>query len=291
MYNILFATDLSAADRKPFRVAVSLAKAWGAKLLIVHVVAKGEAPSDLPPTLTPNHLLHKFMPADLGVSYEYVVRPGEPAKVIRDVAKTRDVDLIVLGTHGRSGVERFFSGSVAEKTIRAATCPVITLSQHKETRGPSETAAMKRILVPFDFSAQSHAALAWATSMARALPAKITLLYIHSAAGKAAQSGTKKSIGPLEQARKRLEQLKHVSSNQLPQEFERVVVRGKPAKKIAEYVNEHRFDYVVIGTHGRSGLGRALIGSVAEQVVRNSRVPVFCVKLNNKRRPILTVVR
>jgi nucleotide-binding universal stress UspA family protein len=266
-------------------LACTLADALNAKLLIVHAGRSNEVRPNPSSRFDANVELSRFMPKDVEVDYDYLVQAGDPATVIRNVESSRHVDLIVLGTHGRKGMERLFAGSVAEKVIRAATCPVVTLRQRKLVHLPASDGRAMRILVPTDFSAQSHPAIAFASSIAGPLNAKLTILHVVDEATVQDRAAASRSAKPADRTPEPLEQLKHVTPAQSKVEFEHLVLRGDPSKRIAEFADERRYDFVVVGTHGRSGLGRALIGSVAEQIVRNCRSPVICVKLNNKRPP------
>lgn len=285
MSTVLFATDLSSADRNSFRLACTFAKMWNAKLLIVHA---GSAPdedvgSDVPPRLNPSHKLYEFVPKEMDIDYEYILQSGDPAKLIHEVEQAKDVDLIVLGTHGRKGIERFFAGSVAEKIIRTAQCPVLTLGHHKAARLTEHQLSPMKILVPTDFSPQSHAALAFASLIGQTLKATLTILHVDES-GVSSTNESAKAIS--KKYNELLEQLKRVRPAEPEVEFGHVILNGIAAKLISAYANIRQYDYVVIGTHGRRGIGRALLGSVAEDVVRNANCPVICVKLNDKRPPI-----
>lgn len=287
MSTILFATDLSAADRDSFHLACTFAKAWNAKLLIVHAdnsPGKG-GPATVPPRLDPNHKLYELFPKDVDIDYDYVLQSGDPAKLIHEVEQARGVDLIVLGTHGRKGMERLFAGSVAEGIIRTAKCPVLTLGKHIDSHLSEKRPGPPRILVPTDFSPQSHAALAFASSIGQLLKASITILHVDESAVTSTARSTQENPKKTDPRNNLLEQLKRVQPTETGIDFGHAMLAGQASKLISEYANKRRYDYVVVGTHGRRGIGRALLGSVAEDVVRNAKCPVFCVKLNNRRPP------
>jgi nucleotide-binding universal stress UspA family protein len=282
MNTIMFATDLSPENRNAFRLACGMANALKAKLLIVHAGEPDENRLDNWSGVDPDAQFAKFVPESFGIDYKYLVQPGDPAKLIRSIERSHNVDLIVLGTHGRTGMDRLFTGSVAEKVIRAANCPVVTLRQETPVHLPTIDGTGKRILVPTDFSAQSYAAIAFASSIAGPIHAKITILNVAGATTSQGRTTAKRSNESGISSDELLQQLKHVTPTTSGVEFEHEVLRGDASAKIVRYANDRKFDFVVLGTHGRSGLGRALVGSVAEQVVRNCRSPVICVKLSNK---------
>jgi nucleotide-binding universal stress UspA family protein len=130
---ILFATDLSSTTEAGLRKAELLAKALGATLIVLHVeepwlAAFGESyrgPPE-PTTETLDRRLHDLTPTDKTLHVEYRLKKGDPAKRIVETAAEEDVEMIVMGTHGRSGFVRYLLGSVAEWVIRHAACPVLT---------------------------------------------------------------------------------------------------------------------------------------------------------------------
>ena len=143
MKKILFATDYSEASRKSFQFATSLARDTGAALLIVHVSDREQYPvgehfdEEPQPSPTEIHDLKAIVPTDPQVKYEHRLLYGEPgstetvkpAEEIVKLAREEQVDTIVLGTHGRSGLSHLLMGSVAETVMRTAPCPVVTIKQ------------------------------------------------------------------------------------------------------------------------------------------------------------------
>ncbi len=134
-HKILFATDLSAGSDAAFEYATALARDSGALLLIVHVeefpvaYAAGEMvtmPVDFPnPVL--REVLERVVPSDKSIRYEHRLMLGNPAELIVRLAAEQHVDLIVIGTHGRTGLSRVLMGSVAESVLRHAKCPVLAV--------------------------------------------------------------------------------------------------------------------------------------------------------------------
>lgn len=129
---ILFPTDFSRASQEALTYATALARDARATLLIVHVEDPLVVASEgmfLPPPTVPNpevkKMLMKVVPADKQVPYEHLMLLGTPAGKILSVAEEQNVDLIVMGTHGRTGFGRLLMGSVAEAVVRRAACPVL----------------------------------------------------------------------------------------------------------------------------------------------------------------------
>ena len=132
---ILFATDFSTTANEALDFAASLAKESGAKLLIVHVAelpmayGTGEMYYGLPEpdTADLHRMLNAVIPTNPAVPYEHRMLSGNPSSEIVELATAEGVDLIVMSTHGRTGLTRALMGSVAEVVVRRATCPVLTL--------------------------------------------------------------------------------------------------------------------------------------------------------------------
>lgn len=141
---VLFPTDFSTLSDAALQHATTLAKERGAKLLIVHVeepppAYAGEMYYGLtePDQAQLKKMLQAVVPPDASVPYEHRLVIGEPATEITELAKSEDVDLVVLATHGRTGLMRLLMGSVAEAVVRQAPCPVLTI------RHPEPVAAAK----------------------------------------------------------------------------------------------------------------------------------------------------
>jgi nucleotide-binding universal stress UspA family protein len=142
---ILFPTDFSHTGDAALALATSLARDSGAKLLIVHVeeppvaYGGGEMYYGMPDPATEDlrRMLHEIKPADPAVEYEHHLVTGDPAAAVARLADAEGVDLIVMGTHGRTGLTRLLMGSVAEAVVRRAKCPVLTFKQ--PANQPAET--------------------------------------------------------------------------------------------------------------------------------------------------------
>jgi universal stress protein A len=134
---ILFPTDFSHTGDAALAMATALARDAGAKLYIVHVqeppafYGGGEMYYGMldPTTDELVKLLENVKPADANVAYEHRLLTGDPAGALVDFAQSENIDLIILGTHGRSGLSRLLMGSVAEAVVRRAECPVLTFKQ------------------------------------------------------------------------------------------------------------------------------------------------------------------
>ncbi len=134
---VLFPTDFSHSGDAALKTATALARDSGAKLLIVHVeepptlYGGGEMYYGMPEPSAEElrRMLEEVVPTDPQVPYEHHLITGDPAGALVRLAESEDVDMIVMGTHGRTGLFRLLMGSVAEAIVRRATCPVLTFRE------------------------------------------------------------------------------------------------------------------------------------------------------------------
>jgi len=210
------------------------------------------------------------------IAVEQAVRTDIPHRAIRQYASEQDVDLIVMGTHGRTGIERYLLGSVTEKVIRLSDVPVLTVNAEDDN---AVTYPYTDILVPTDGSEGSAVASDPAVDIARTYDARIHALSVIDtmAMGVDVRSGA--LLDALEEsAQTAVETIEEQATRASVSAVETAIDHGNPYRGIRSYVEEHDIDLVVMGTHGRSGLERYLLGSVAEKTVRTSPVPVMTVR-------------
>jgi nucleotide-binding universal stress UspA family protein len=205
-----------------------------------------------------------------------------PSEAIINYAREQDVDLVVMGTHGRRGMDRLLSGSVSEEVVRGAPCPVFTvLATDAEEHVPT----ISRVLAPVDLSDQSDLVVNHATALAEAYSAPLDLLHVVEEAAYPSAYGldplTPSMPNVQDRAREALETLAG-DHEPHPGPINVHVLAGNAARDIVEFADEQGADLIVMATHGRTGLERFLIGSVAEKVVRRARCPVFTLKTFGK---------
>ncbi|RME09516.1 MAG: universal stress protein [Ardenticatenia bacterium] len=214
-----------------------------------------------------------------GVEVETLVLEGSAGEVIAQVADERHVFATVMATHGRTGLARWALGSVADRVIRLTRHPVL-LVRPRDTQTTLEPTHLHRLLVPLDGSELSERALTYARILARLYKAEIHLLHVLSLpiSGLAGLEA-----GPVEAAywasiREEGERYLERISAQLREEGFTVqtALRTEPiADAILQYEEEAAIDLVVMTTHARSGLTRAILGSVTDRVVRGGKAPVL----------------
>ena len=202
------------------------------------------------------------------------------APPIVEYAQEVDIDLIVMGTHGRRGLRKMFLGSVAAEVIRSAPCSVLTIrgkGKRTEVHDP------KRILVPVDFSDQGRGALRVATSLARTYQAKIQLLHVlgevlHPAfynMGAIRLSDLQPEIK--EKARSHMEgYLSEVAEEPDPLATCHVQ-EGHAAREIVRFSQKQESDLIVMATHGHTDKRHFLIGGTAEKVISGAECPVLAI--------------
>jgi nucleotide-binding universal stress UspA family protein len=290
---ILFPTDFSDGARAAFPQAVFLADWHDARLHVLNVIEDAASdPEEGSPSLPASlDALAEWLGTSaedgslpdletLSLTQDQVEADSAPERIVA-YAEDMDVDLIAMGTHGRRGLRRMVLGSVTEEVVRKAPCPVLTVRTHTETAAQE---AIRRILVPVDFSEASKTAVRHAREIALSYGAEIDLLHAvpeiayPSAYGFEPASFSIDEV--LDQSEERLGEMAHTEIG-----IEHAMVEatlGDPAGAILDYVEANEVDLVVLATHGRTGFNRFLIGSVAERVLRRSPTPVFVVSPDRK---------
>jgi len=209
----------------------------------------------------------------LGVEYATDVVQGSPAETIVDYATRYEYDLVAMATRGRGGLSRYLLGSVTEKVIRLSSVPVLTLaSENGRLTFPYE-----RILVATDGSRQATNAVDHALALAETVDATVHALSVVDDAGVGPDV---RAVLSEEVAERAAREAVEAVVDAAPPGVDVVtgIEHGQPAARIREYVESNDVHAVVLGTTGRRGVDRVLLGSVAEQTARASPVPVFTVR-------------
>ncbi len=286
---LLVPTDFSPPSDAALAYARTLAGAFGARLHVLHVIDNvflRAGVTDLRNAIKIAALrrLHDRLSDNDRCKFHVIAaveQSDTPAGEVASYARTHNIDLIVMGTHGRNGVSHLLMGSVAEKVVRTAPCPVLTV---REAPPPSRRAnsGITRILVPTDFSAPSDAALACARKLAAGFGASLHLLHVleDQPAGGAFGSEFHMADPPdvrtarLKDAQQRLAH-RVIAHDPSDAYATTEVIVGKSAQTIVDYAADGDFDVIVMGTHGRGSVGVVLMGSVAESVIRRAPCPVM----------------
>jgi nucleotide-binding universal stress UspA family protein len=210
-----------------------------------------------------------------GVAFETDVVQGNPAPTIVDYAERYDQDLIVMPTHGHEGISRYLLGSVAEKVVRLSSVPVLTARMQADERlaFPYED-----VLVPTDGSETAIRAADHGLALAAALDATVHALSVvdDSVLGPDGQAVSPGEEGEAA-ATEAVEAVAAKAEELGVPETVTHVQRGGPVETILDCIEANGIDAVVMGTTGRTGTDRILLGSVAEKTVRSAPVPVVTV--------------
>ncbi|MBI3854842.1 MAG: universal stress protein [Planctomycetes bacterium] len=219
------------------------------------------------------------------------IAEGSPADVILETARTEGATLIAMSTHGRSGVARWALGSVAEKVARAADVPVLLVrSFRRSSKGDLEPIVpeelpFRRILVPVDGSVTSMSVIGPTEKFAQLYGSDILTLHVLPpfVAPSPVLPGMEAGVPlmrpePLpsekdEVTAKAAERFRQAGLN-----VSRLTVEGEPASEILDLSTNRGMDLIALGTHGRSGVSRWALGSVAERVLRSTEVPLLLVR-------------
>jgi nucleotide-binding universal stress UspA family protein len=214
-----------------------------------------------------------------GVRVKYVVRIGSPTGVILDVVEEQKATLIALATHGSAGVARLLFGSTAEAILRKSPVPVLLLrpfwSYELVPAGATEHRPIRNILLPVDGSDLSVQSLPGVVEFAELFDTRIVLLRVVEEKEEAVEA--KKQL----QALAKTIEKKGVETLSL-------VEKGDAVEQILKAVRFNDIDLIAMTTHGRSGLSRAVAGSVTEEVLRKATVPLLVsrsIKTKEARKP------
>ncbi len=284
LQTILFATDFSPSAQSALSYALNLAHGYDAEVCSVNVLPHlpfVEAPQPDPEQA---RFLATQRMTDLvgsesfrGVRHKELIQEGEVADVLSKLVREYDIDLIVIGTGGRKGLEKLLLGSVAEEVFRNAECPVLTVGPHAT---PWETGKLRHILFATDFGPESIHGLPYAMSLAEENRALLTLLHVAPEPGVALPEPEPGAMPVLEReevvasAERRLRAL-IPEVNQLWHEPDYKVLFDSAAETIVKVAQTA--DMIVLGVKRPRALTKHLGAGVAYKVVCNAPCPVLSV--------------
>ena len=296
---ILCPVDFSEASRHAIDHAIALAQWYQASITTLHVcspmfmpVPGLPSPEDRVPDAEMKRAHDEaaggFERAKAaGVRVDVLVDVGRPTQQILDRAASLPADLIVMGTHGTSGFEHLVLGSVTEKVLRKAPCPVLTVPPHAQA---TSQLPFRRLLCAVDFSGHSLTALEFACSLAQESHAALTTLHVIEWPWEEPPAPRLQDL-PREQATALAEFRRYVektASDRLetlvPDAVrnrcapESRVANGKSYVEILHIATEIAADLIVMGVHGRNVVDLLLFGSTTNQVVRRATCPVLTLR-------------
>lgn len=270
-----FPPSLRAADH-----AMALAKSHDAKLYLLHVVSPIlYSPEQYPINVSEiietlrkesarrmKKLETKARAA--GLTVDTTIRTGDADVEIESAIRATKADILIMGTHGRRGLKKWFLGSVAERLLRRSPIPVLTVRRSKKTR------VLQRILVTTDFSEGSANALNYALAIAKANQAHVTLLYVLEEMRALTSQKYRKELAE----RFRGELLKLIPAHARSWcDVDTRIEAGTPYYMILWLLKKEKIDLLVMNIHGKGLLDRALLGSTSDRVVRAADCPVMLI--------------
>jgi nucleotide-binding universal stress UspA family protein len=220
------------------------------------------------------------MAGDLAV--ETAVLEGEPSEAVLEYAAANGIDLLAMGTHGRTGIDRYIAGSVTERVLRRTTVPVLTVRQSER-----HVDTYDELLVPTDASDPAAAAVDHGLAVAERFDARVHALTVidTGATGVSPEFVTPGELMEQLQAEGRAA-TEAVAERARERGLAAVtaVHEGLAAEQLLAYADEEGIDLVAMGTAGRTGLGRYLLGSTTERVIRHAGMPVLAVNARDRGR-------
>lgn len=292
---VLVPVDFSEPSRQALQAAIQLAQRFGSRLAVAHVTRANRPDSHIAAeqvgiTFDTRRAgrakLSEFIEreaADLQATR--LVVDGVPFHEIGRAARTWEADLIVIATHGYTGLKHALLGSTAERVVRHAPCPVLVVRSRgkRGSKAAFSPDTVRTILAPVDFSRPSLDALRHAVAMARRYDAQLVLLHVIEPLQPDMLIDTARMQRDARvAAHKRLTKLAGVTTKAWPRTGRELRV-GHPVDVITAMAERTNADLIVMGTHGYTGLKHAMLGSVAERVVRHAPCAVLTVRAVSRR--------
>lgn len=277
---ILFATDFSPASEKALPVVSAIARKYGSHVLLAHVwtplpysmvtpeaVTVLEARQEREAREETRKLLQR---KELeGLPCSVLVKGGTPGEELSCIVRTHNIDLAIVGTHGRSGFKRFVTGSVAEELWRNLTCPVLTVGPNTIERF-AEAVAIRKILFPTDLSEESKTVFPYVASLASEYNADI--IFLHVLPPETASNPMARKLA--EPLRKTMERT--FSPGMSPRcKAEYVIDFGDPAERILTYANKQNVELIGMGIRRAPDFTTHFWSTVAYRVVVHAECPVL----------------
>jgi nucleotide-binding universal stress UspA family protein len=293
---ILCPIDFSEISRHALDHAFAFARWYRARLTVLHVLnvlLPVPPPTGIPggvvglPLLNPNDVAEEARrfaglidgaPRDQA---DVVVIEGSPVREILRRAEEMPADLLVMGTHGRSGFEALFLGSVTEKVMRSTHVPVLTVPPAVDR---VQTVTYKTILCPVEFSDPSTRAMEYAFTLAEETGARLILLHVIELLVDAPQIREASPFRVPEYERHLEEDARARLRSAIPEEArvwctpEERVLSGKAYRVILDLAEQEKAEVIVMGVHGKGALNRRLFGSTTHHVIREARCPVLTLR-------------
>ena len=302
MYNmIMVPTDGSGFDREAIRVALRMGERTGAKVRLVRVLATGSffgaaptaegmpvafelAQSERERALSELYALEVECRATSNANISVDLHSGPVNDVLQGYARRNNIDLIVMSTHGRSGISRLSLGSVTDSLIRHTTIPVLVVRPPTSYLNPQVAKPITRIVVPLDGSTLAEQILGPVLALAKLEQAEITLLNVLIPRSYSQKEIVDPSLPWWDKDIAVAQAYLLRTAGELRRNGVAVttdiVISENVASAIGDFASREKADLIAIATHGRGGLARMFRGSVADSVMHSSRVSMLVFKPN-----------
>ena len=299
--NILVPVDFSAPSEKAFKYGLSLAQQFHARLTVAHVAPSlasfdyriGSGGIDLEKLAldSAQHHLEQFISAESSkrVEIRTMLKIGDVRGELLRIIDDEKIDMVVMGSHGRRNLEKFFLGSTTEHLLRKVPVPVLTVSHPEPQSAVQEPAPFRRIVYATDISENAEIGLSYTAELARAFNARLTLLHTVDLAGSNYWAFGAPGVPAFDyaalkdEALQRLQQiLKSEQTSGI--EAEAIVLEGAAHSTIADFVKESNADLLVLNLQSKGILERVMLGATAERVIRSSHVPVLAIPVDTASR-------
>lgn len=217
-----------------------------------------------------------------GVQVSTRLVTGDPAHQLVAAAQRGRVPMVVMATHGRGGLQRWLIGSVADKVMRLNTRPTLLVhAQEQAAPHPRRVVTLQRLMVPLDGSPLAEQALTQAVHLARALAAQLVLVRVqpYFTTWEMSSGYTPYIVGVDETLVDAAKQYLQTARTRVPADVpvETHLLRDAPALVLAEFAQQQAIDLIVMATHGRGGLRRVVLGSVADRLL-HAQIPVLLIR-------------
>ena len=283
--HILFATDFSSAAASAVPYVKKLAKHYEADIFAFHVRPPVVNPMTRPATWPVDmefakaqdqehrrELLETFS----GIPTQVLIEEGDIVSELKEAIEKNNIDLVVLGTHGRSGLGKLLLGSIAEEIFRTTECPVLTVGPHSDAIRDAQ-GEFREILFGTDFASESKAPAAYAVSIAQEFQARLLMLHVIP----------ESEVGDLVSPHEVTEASQKLLHKLVPAEAqawckpEYLVQRGNPAETILKIAQARESDLIVLGVKAETGVPGAFTHlpiATAHKVVSRASCPVLTVR-------------
>lgn len=275
MKTIIVPVDFSTHSEKALKVAAQIAKKQNAKVVVVHMMGLTEANLVTEENSMEGMFYIKltkkrfdeFLDKDYleGITIEQTVKSYKVFTELDDVAKEYQADLIIMGSHGSSGIQEVFVGSNTEKVVRSTTIPVLVIKD-------KEDFSVKKAVFACDYKKESLPSFRKAMHFFNSLSIEVKLVYINRPG--------EEYVSTKEIDQRILDFIVHLTEFNIIPEDVTIYSDYNVESGVFNYANKIKADIIGIPTHGRRGLAHFFSGSIGEDIVNHSELPVLTVKIS-----------